>query len=286
MIWQDVLNFVVNYPNTPVLCMEDMNNIMNVREKLGPKPANHAYVSNFCAWIKDCGLCDLGFNGPAYTWTNKSFSTMPTFERLDRCLANANWIASFPNTSVHHLPMLYSDHCPILIKVDCNAVKIKKPFRFENWWIQESDFQEVAKTSWERSRGRGFNLKTTYLASDLKVWWRKKPNLSQQLTSIENHLSVLQAQHPTLQNLRSQQLLIQQHHNTLQKQDDYHKQRAKKQWATMGDRNTAFFHKCILKRDRKNRIPFIITHDGHTLTTNEHMADYFKGYFTNLFTSQ
>ncbi|WVZ58870.1 hypothetical protein U9M48_009094 [Paspalum notatum var. saurae] len=81
-------------------------------------------------------------------------------------------------------------------------------------------------------------------------------------------------------------MLIQQHHIIMQKDEEYHKQRAKKQWVTMGDRNTSFFQKCILKRARKNRIPFIITHDGHTLTTNEQMADYFKTYFTNLFTSQ
>ena len=49
VIWQDVLNFVVNYPNMLVLCMGDMNNIMNVREKLSPHPANYAHISNFCA---------------------------------------------------------------------------------------------------------------------------------------------------------------------------------------------------------------------------------------------
>ncbi|WVZ83725.1 hypothetical protein U9M48_030845, partial [Paspalum notatum var. saurae] len=70
------------------------------------------------------------------------------------------------------------------------------------------------------------------------------------------------------------------------KNDEYHKQRAKKQWVTLGDRNTAFFHKCILKRARKNRIPFIITQDGTTLTTNEQIADCFRCYFTNLFSSQ
>jgi hypothetical protein len=38
-----------------------------------------------------CGLFDLGFSGPAYTWINMRFSSTPIFERLDRCLANAEW---------------------------------------------------------------------------------------------------------------------------------------------------------------------------------------------------
>ncbi|WVZ80053.1 hypothetical protein U9M48_027564 [Paspalum notatum var. saurae] len=253
VIWQDVLNFIENYPQQTCF---------------------------------DCGLFDLGYHGPAFTWSNKRFASMPTYERLDRCLANTDWINAFPNTSVHHLPMLYSDHCPILIKMDSLVQKFKKPFRFENRWLQEADFQQVAKDSWSRSRRRDFNLKTTYLAADLKTWRRKKPNISDQITTIENQLSVLQAQTPTLHNHRSQQMLIQQHHDVMQKNEEYHKQRAKKQWAALGDRNTNFFHKCILKRARKNKIPFILTHDGHTLTTNEHMTDYFRGYFTNLFTSQ
>ncbi|WVZ77029.1 LOW QUALITY PROTEIN: hypothetical protein U9M48_024932 [Paspalum notatum var. saurae] len=289
MIWQDVFNFVANYPNTPVLCMGDMNNITNVREKLGPNPANQACISNFCAWIKYCGLFDLGYHGPAYTWTNKRFASMPTFEHLDRCLANTDWIAAFPNTSVHHLPMLYRDHCPILIKMDSTAQKIKKPFRFKNWWIQEPDFQQVAKKSWIRSRTRGFNLKTTYLAADLRSWRRKKkPNITEQLSTIENQLSIVQVQSPTLHNHRSQQMLVQQHHGIMQKKMKNTTSRGQKsngqKW--MIETQVFLFHKCILKRARKNRIPFIITQDGHTLTTNEHMADYFKAYFTNLFTSQ
>ncbi|WVZ96530.1 hypothetical protein U9M48_042160 [Paspalum notatum var. saurae] len=181
----DVLNFVVNYPNTPVL------------------------------WNVD--FFDLGYNGPAYTWTNKRFSSMPTFEHLDRCLVNANWIASFPNTSVHRLPMLYSDHCLILIKMDSNTVKIKNLSNLKIGRYRNRSFNRWLKFSWDRSRNRGFNLKTTYLAIDLKIWRRKKPNVSQQRTTIENQLSVLRAQSPTLQNHRSQHLLVQQHHTIMQK---------------------------------------------------------------------
>ncbi|WVZ63451.1 hypothetical protein U9M48_013082 [Paspalum notatum var. saurae] len=245
---------------------------MNVREKLGPNPANCAYISNFCAWIKECGLFYLGFHGPAYTWSNKRFSSFPTFQRLDRCLANSDWITTFPNTDVYHLPMLYSDHCPILLNIDSKKQLIKKLFRFENWWMQEEDFQQVAEESWFKSRNRDFALKTTYLATDLKKWRKKKPNISDQLASIENQLQVLQDQAPTLSNHRRQNLLIQQHHNNMQKNDKYHRQRAKKTMDCIGA--------------RKNRIPFIITQDGSSLTTNEHIADCFKCYFTNLFSSQ
>ena len=51
---------------------------MNVNEKLGPNHANAKRISDFCCLVKDYGLFDLGYNGPAYTWTNKRFSINPT----------------------------------------------------------------------------------------------------------------------------------------------------------------------------------------------------------------
>lgn len=102
MIWAQVRSFVVTNMNLPILCMVDLNNIMHANEKLGPNSANKKHISDFCYFVKSCGFFDLGYNGPDYTWTNKRFSTTPTYERLDRCLANAEWCATFPYTSVHY----------------------------------------------------------------------------------------------------------------------------------------------------------------------------------------
>jgi hypothetical protein len=74
-----------------MLCMGDLNNIMSTAEKSGPRPANINRIANFCCMVKDCGLFNHGYNGPTYTWTNKRFSSIPTFQRLDRFLANTEW---------------------------------------------------------------------------------------------------------------------------------------------------------------------------------------------------
>ena len=170
------------------LCMGDLNNIMNVNEKMGPRPANVRRISEFCCLIKECGLFDLGYNGPAYTWTNKRFNTNPTYERLDRCLGNADWCSAFPTTTLYHLPMMKSDHAPILAVLDSKRPKPKKPFRFENWWLLEKDFDQIAKKSWSKSIHRPFHQKVSFLASDLKAWRRSKLNLTDQLAIIENQL--------------------------------------------------------------------------------------------------
>jgi hypothetical protein len=82
---------------------------------------------------------------------NKRFNSNPTFERLDRFLANAEWCATFPNTAVYHLPMMRSDHAPILAILTSNKAKRKRPFHFENYWLLEPDFKQVAQKSWHLS---------------------------------------------------------------------------------------------------------------------------------------
>jgi hypothetical protein len=214
-IWATLQAFVVKYPSLPMLCMGDLNNIVSPSEKLGPRPPNLNRIAKFCCMVKYCGLFDLGYNGPAYTWTNKRFSTYSTFERLERCLANAEWCTTYSTTAVYHLPMMRSEHAPILTMLQSNQARINKPFRFENFWLQEQDFKQVAKTSWDRSQHRSFHRKLQYLAQDLKARRRTKPKINVQLQEIENQLLHHQALPPQLKNHSAQNELSFQHHNIL-----------------------------------------------------------------------
>jgi hypothetical protein len=163
-IFDNVLTFVASNYNVPILCMGDLNELMHDYEKLGPGTASNARINLFRSYVKRCGFIDLGYNGPAYTWTNKRFSSAPTYERLDRCLANAEWCMMYPETTVLHLPMMHSDHTPILVVLNSNYSQPNKPFRFENWWLLDQDFHDVAHNSWCRSSHREFTHKTRFLA--------------------------------------------------------------------------------------------------------------------------
>jgi hypothetical protein len=114
-----------------MLRMGDLNELMHVNEKLGPTRAD------INSYVEQCGFIDLGYSGPAYTWTNKQFFANPNYERLDRCLGNAEWCTMFPATTIYHLPMMYNDHALILAVLNSQRVRTNKPFRFENWWLME-----------------------------------------------------------------------------------------------------------------------------------------------------
>ena len=184
---------------------------------------------------------DLGYSGPAYTWTNKRFTTNPTFERLNRCLGYVEWCQAYPSTIVYHLPMLYSDHAPILAIMAPNCPKPKRRFKFQNWWLIEDDFHETGMRAWTQADGKPFHLRTRELACTIKKWVRKKKPLNQQLCDIENNLSILQQDPPRLMDHAKEENLIQQHNIILDKITDHYRQLSKKHWATEGDRNTRFF---------------------------------------------
>ena len=68
--------------------MGDLNELLYAVDK-NSFNVNVSRMNTFHLLIKNCGLFDLGFSGPAYTWTNKKFSSKPVYERLDRCLVNS-----------------------------------------------------------------------------------------------------------------------------------------------------------------------------------------------------
>ncbi|PNT77856.1 hypothetical protein BRADI_1g69641v3, partial [Brachypodium distachyon] len=125
--------------------MGDLNNVMNPDEKSSSN-INASRIQCFNHFVKRCGLVDLAFNGPAYTWCNKRFTSTPVYERLDSCLANADWCASFPNTNVYNLPIILIDHTPGLTITGSSFRRPRFHFKFENWWLMEEDFQSVPKT--------------------------------------------------------------------------------------------------------------------------------------------
>jgi hypothetical protein len=180
---------------------------------------------------------------------------------------------------------MYSNHAPILLLPSSQRQRPKKPFRFENWWLMEEDFQQTAQQSWHISAHRSFSHKIRFLAADLKKWRAKKPKTSDQLQSTEDQILSQQNLHPSNQNHTLLHSLHQQHQHLLAREESYHIQCFKKQWAIKGDRNTAFFHLAIIKRHHKNRISHLLNLDGSPSTTPTQISSTLLNYFQSIFST-
>ena len=83
--------------------MGDFSDILNSLEKNNSTSLNyHCMAYNP---VKPCGLIDMGYNCPTFTWCNECFTFAPTYGILDHCFANVEWCKEFPNTSVYNLPI-------------------------------------------------------------------------------------------------------------------------------------------------------------------------------------
>ncbi|XP_021770766.1 uncharacterized protein LOC110734956 [Chenopodium quinoa] len=99
MLWN---NLGENPPpsNTPWLLMGDMNEVVNQSEKMGGRPVTNSQGRDFSKMTDREGLIDMRYNGPTFTWNNGREGTELIRERLDRALANAEWLKVYPQTQI------------------------------------------------------------------------------------------------------------------------------------------------------------------------------------------
>ena len=97
----------------------DFNEFLSCNDKQGGNPLNLRRVQLFKDFLDACGMVDLGFHGPKFTWVNKRETGHYIQERLDRAFANCDWRGLYPEASVNHLARTHSDHCPVLLCFGC-----------------------------------------------------------------------------------------------------------------------------------------------------------------------
>ena len=97
----------------PWLYVEDFNEIASGLEKLGGSSRSQVQMQLFREAIDECGFLDLGLSGSQFTWQKHFSNGHSIWERLDRCLANNDWLIKFAGSKVHHLHCSTSDHNPL-----------------------------------------------------------------------------------------------------------------------------------------------------------------------------
>jgi exonuclease III len=94
--------------------------------------------------ISNLGLIELPLKGRKYTWSNMQQS--PLLERLDWFFSSSSWTVNYPLSIVFPLVKPTSDHVPCVVSIGTNIPKANV-FRFENYWLQHSDFKNIVQAS-------------------------------------------------------------------------------------------------------------------------------------------
>nr|KYP77120.1 hypothetical protein KK1_021391 [Cajanus cajan] len=108
-------------------------------------------ASQFLDVLNDCNLLDMGAKCLRFTWYRNQRGVVLA-KRLDRAVCNVEWQAMFPEAYVENLCMVYSDHCPILLRRKGSRDKAQdRPFRFQAAWATHKGFERIVREAWGRS---------------------------------------------------------------------------------------------------------------------------------------
>ncbi|MBA0753826.1 hypothetical protein Gogos_020747 [Gossypium gossypioides] len=84
--------------------------------------------------LEECQLMDVGYSGVWFTWEMGNLPKTNVRERLDRRVANVEWMSMFPSTMIQHIPHSFLDHYLLLIRTELGTNELaSRRLRFEAW---------------------------------------------------------------------------------------------------------------------------------------------------------
>ena len=98
----------------------------------------------FKEFLDNCGMIDIGFFGPHFTWTNKREIQALIQERIDGFFVNASWCLLYPSTKVVHLTICHLDHCSVMPEMlPRGQIGRKRFFKFQTCWLTDPTFPKI-----------------------------------------------------------------------------------------------------------------------------------------------
>uniref|UniRef100_A0A803Q7D4 Reverse transcriptase zinc-binding domain-containing protein n=1 Tax=Cannabis sativa TaxID=3483 RepID=A0A803Q7D4_CANSA len=253
-------------------------------------------MEEFRQTVDVCNLTPLAFSGDKFTWTNRNFNGLLVKERLDRGFINQKWKELFNENHISHLEYFSSDHRMIeyfvsLHAQDRPASTMHKRFRFEQFWLKDSECWDVIIKNWSNpsTDGSMFHLlQNIFACSEAVQHWHFGKygqmkndinNAHQRVASLHNSRHSSTAH--TTQMLDAKKILD----DLLEKEELYWQQRARVDWLKGGDANTKFFHSRAKARYNNNKIKSLLSSDGRILRSEADFAAEASSFFSNLFTT-
>jgi hypothetical protein len=86
------MRFLRTCQDGPCICLGDFNEALHKEEHLGARERNEHHMQMFRECLEDCGLVDMGFSIPKYTWTNRQEGVRNIKVIRDRAVANSEFL--------------------------------------------------------------------------------------------------------------------------------------------------------------------------------------------------
>lgn len=154
-------------------------------------------------------------------------------EKLDCAIGNLDWLEAYPHNLVRNLPIICSDHGPILLDTDCRPPFKPRPFRFEWMWTTHPECANLIHETWNNNtsmRSHAFCLgkKIETIRNTFKVWNKKSfGKVEKQLEDKKEELRRIQEQINTLEDVQMEREVRKQVEDLLHQEELMWAQKAK-----------------------------------------------------------
>ncbi|XP_075499925.1 uncharacterized protein LOC142538495 [Primulina tabacum] len=271
-LWQDLTKENLNIAG-PWLSIGDYNSVSSEQEVSSTGRVASNRSAGLTDWMFNQGLLDLGYIGSRFTWVRGLSTNTFKVARLDREVCTINWRQMFPEATVIHLPIIQSDHAPLLVKLNGHKNnKSKGHFRFQAAWLTHKDFQKVIEQEWQNKLTLGNNVDK--LAKSLSKWNsstfgninKRKRKLIARIKGVQDCLN----NQPRHRLLKLETKLKKELDTVLEQEELMWFQKSREEWIVSGDRNTKFYHaSAMVKRSRKKlELSWQITENGLEVWSN------------------
>lgn len=106
-------------------------------------------ATNFSDWKLENKLLDIPFYGINYTWTNNKIKENAIYQRIDKAFSNENWKNMYTEASLWNLPIILSDHSPIVLHLqDKYQRKRLRPYMLDTWYRDHPDILNIVQEEW------------------------------------------------------------------------------------------------------------------------------------------
>lgn len=266
----------------PTCLVGDFNAIIAQSDKYGGSQTLSGNSRSFRSWIDGNGLIDLGFSGPAYTWSNKQPGRANVSQRLDRAFSNLAWTIKYPACAVFNIPRFCSDHSPVLVRMQPMRKKVRPNFRCENWWALKPGFKQVCQRA-STVQTQSWREVSTSFRKEVRNWEGNNKSPDTMLHEVEKRMADLESKPPDLINPAEENELQKEHERILMMREFFWHQRARVNWAVHGDRNSKFFHATAVTRKRKNTVRCLQGANGEWITSDKEIRRAFLTHFRSIY---
>lgn len=101
--------------------------------------------------VEHIELADLRCSGVFLTWSNNHLDDTRKYCKLDRILVNTRWLTSFDTSEAVFVQPGISYHSPGILRITAAINQRRYIFRFCDFWLQDADFENIVRTTWNIS---------------------------------------------------------------------------------------------------------------------------------------